>query len=95
MSHGDRKWAMLKEKEISLFVVLSYQPLPRSIPSIMNPMLADLQVSLKEFAKSMPDCGMAKDGDFKVWGQGFCERMVSHHAFEHPHTNHDGLGKIQ
>jgi hypothetical protein len=48
----------------------------------MNPILADLQASLKEFAKSMPDCGIAEDEDFEVWGRGFCERMVGRHVFD-------------
>jgi hypothetical protein len=39
-------------------------------------LLHDLENEFSDYAKSMPDSGMAEDSDFKAWGQGFCERMV-------------------
>jgi hypothetical protein len=47
----------------------------------MNTMLADVQNTLLDHAKSMPETGKAKILDFEVWGKGFCEKMVSCHVF--------------
>ena len=39
--------------------------------------LAKLNAKIIDYAKAMPEPGMAEDSDFEVWGKGFCERMVS------------------
>jgi hypothetical protein len=49
----------------------------------MNAMLANVQDSLLDYAKSMPEAGKAEDLDFEVWGKGFCEKMVCCHIFVH------------
>ena len=40
-------------------------------------LLAELNAEVVDYAKSMPECGVAEDSDFEVWGKGFCEKMVS------------------
>ena len=44
-------------------------------------LLSQLNVEVLEYAKSMPECGMAEDSDFEVWGKAFCEKMVSFRYF--------------
>jgi hypothetical protein len=39
-------------------------------------LLLDLQAEVLNYTKAMPETGKAEDLDFKVWGKGFCERMV-------------------
>ena len=40
-------------------------------------LLAELNSEVVEYAKSMPERGIAEDIDFEVWGKVFCEKMVS------------------
>jgi hypothetical protein len=42
-------------------------------------LLLDLQAEILDYAKAMPEAGKAEDLDFRVWGKGFCERMVCFH----------------
>ena len=40
-------------------------------------LLAELNTKVTNYAKSMPERGVAEDSDFKVWGRDFCAKMVS------------------
>ena len=44
--------------------------------------LLDVENELADYAKAMPDHGMAEDLDFEVWGREFCERIVSFLSIE-------------
>jgi hypothetical protein len=52
-----------------------------SILSSKHPFVMSLLTSLNEelvnYAKSMPERNIVEDLDFKVWGKGFCKKMVS------------------
>ena len=40
-------------------------------------LLKELNADIVDYAKSMPEHGVAEDLAFEVWGKGFCEKMVS------------------
>jgi hypothetical protein len=44
-------------------------------------MLAKLNAKILDYAKTMPEQGMAEDSDFEVWGKEFCEKMVKFSGF--------------
>jgi hypothetical protein len=39
--------------------------------------LLNVENELADYATAMPDCGMAEDLDFEVWGREFCKWIVS------------------
>lgn len=40
-------------------------------------LLFEFEVGVLEHVKAMPEVGKAEDINFEVWGQKFCEKMVS------------------
>jgi hypothetical protein len=42
----------------------------------MSLILLELQADVLNYVKSMPERSVANDADFRVWGKGFCQRMV-------------------